>query len=300
MKKTFIIAMAVTLGLMASCKKEDLGPRPTDIEASSITSEPTPGGVMLKWAVPSDSNYRYIRVNYKTPEMEKEATRMASVYADGMLVDNLLARYGEIEFKLTPVSTTGVEGTTQTIKAQAQAKPKTTKITDDAAVEVKLANPSGDIFVSDPHIGEGSKEALVDHNEVSYYHENWSSPKPLPHYIVYKLPKALKAFHFYMKSRNHVNRTNPKAMDILVSDSFNGSFDPEANKAVKLRTLTGLPDAQAAAYTSPAMLADKDYQYVWFKINEIHNRGFSAIAELHVFSHKTSVYDPETGETTVE
>lgn len=86
-----------------------------------------------------------------------------------------------------------------------------------------------------------------------------------------------------------------------MSDDFNGNFNPEENKAVLIKALTGLPDAQGAEYTSPTMLAPKAYQYLWFKITEVYNRqNYAAIAELHVYAHKTSIFDPETGKTTVE
>lgn len=113
--------------------------------------------------------------------------------------------------------------------------------------------------------------------------------------------KALKAIHFFMKNRNHGNRSNPNKMEILMSDDFNGNFNPEENKAVLVKALTGLPDGQGAEYTSPAMLAPKAYQYVWFKITEVYNRqNYAAISELQVYAHKTSIFDPETGKTIVE
>ena len=104
-----------------------------------------------------------------------------------------------------------------------------------------------------------------------------------------------------MKKRNHGNHYNPNKMEILMSDDFNGNFNPEENKAVLIKALTGLPDAQGAEYTSTTMLAPKAYQYVWFKITEVYNRqNYAAIAELQVYAHKTSIFDPETGKTTIE
>ena len=77
-----------------------------------------------------------------------------------------------------------------------------------------------------------------------------------------------------------------------MSDDFNGNFNPEENKAVLIKALTGLPDAQGAEYTSPTMLAPKAYQYVWFKITEIQGKtNFAAITKLHVlYSHKTCIF----------
>ena len=293
--------MLASLGFV-SCQKNEPSVKPTNIDQSSLTAKSDPGSVLLKWAVPQDSNYRLVRITYQTPDMDKPSIRNASVYSDSIRIDGLLARHGAIEFKLTPISSTGTEGNTISVSAQAEPKPQEVKVTSDAPEKVTLANGAADISVSAPDRDEGSNlNALIDGNNTSYYHEDWHSPKAYPHYIVYKLPKAIKAIHFFMKNRNHGNRSNPNKMEILMSDDFNGNFNPEENKAVLVKTLTGLPDGQGAEYTSPTMLAPKAYQYVWFKITEVYNRqNYAAIAELQVYAHKTSIFDPETGKTTVE
>ncbi len=301
MKKVIISMMLASLGFV-SCQKNEPSVKPTNIDQSSLTAKSEPGSVLLKWAVPQDSNYRLVRITYQTPDMDKPSIRNASVYSDSIRIDGLLARHGAIEFKLTPISSTGTEGNTISVSAQAEPKPQEVKVTSDAPEKVTLASGAADIRVSAPDPDEGRNiNALIDGNNNTYYHEDWHSAKAFPHYIVYKLPKALKAIHFYMKNRNHGNRSNPNKMEILMSDDFNGNFNPEENKAVLIKALTGLPDAQGAEYTSPTMLAPKAYQYVWFKITEVYNRqNYAAIAELQVYAHKTSIFDPETGKTTVE
>lgn len=293
--------MLASLGFV-SCQKNEPSVKPTNIDQSSLTAKSDPGSVLLKWAVPQDSNYRLVRITYQTPDMDKPSIRNASVYSDSIRIDGLLARHGAIEFKLTPISSTGTEGNTISVSAQAEPKPQEVKITANAPEKVTLASGAADIRVSAPDPSEGKDlNALIDGNNNTYYHEDWHSPKAYPHYIVYKLPKALKAIHFFMKNRNHGNRSNPNKLEILMSDDFNGNFNPEENKAVLVKALTGLPDGQGAEYTSPAMLAPKAYQYVWFKITEVYNRqNYAAISELQVYAHKTSIFDPETGKTTVE
>ena len=301
MKKVIISMMLASLGFV-SCQKNEPSVKPTNIDQSSLTAKSDPGSVLLKWAVPQDSNYRLVRITYQTPDMDKPSIRNASVYSDSIRIDGLLARHGAIEFKLTPISSTGTEGNTISVSAQAEPKPQEVKITADAPEKVTLASGAADISVSAPDQQEGKDlNALIDGNNNTYYHEDWHSAKAYPHYIVYKLPKALKAIHFYMKNRNHGNRSNPNKMEILMSNDFNGNFNPEENKAVLIKALTGLPDAQGAEYTSPTMLAPKAYQYVWFKITEVYNRqNYAAISELQVYAHKTSIFDPETGKTTIE
>ena len=302
MNKIFIALMIGSLALVSSCKKEDLGAKPTDLDQASITAEPGPGSILLKWAIPQGADYRYVRVSYTDPATNQPAMRLASVYSDTLRVDGLLARYGTIEFKICPIGQKGAEGTTHTISAQAKPLPKVTKITDAAAEKLVLAAGADDLFVSDPEPTEGPKANLIDNKNDTFYHEMWSGTRrPMPHYIVMKLPRAVKAFHFFMKGRNNANRSNPVEMDIYTSDTFNGNFDLVANNAVLVKAFTGLPDAQAADYNSPVVLADKAYTYVWFQIKKVYNnQAYAALAELHVFAHKTEVYDPETGETTNE
>lgn len=198
----------------------------------------------------------------------------------------------------TPISATGTEGNTISVSAQAEPKPQEVKVTSDAPEKVTLASGTADIRVSAPDPSEGKYlNALIDGNNNTYYHEDWHSAKPFPHYIVYKLPKALKTIHFYMKNRNHGNRSNPNKIEIFMSDDFNGNFNPEENKAVLIKALTGLPDAQGAEYTSPTMLAPKAFQYTQFKITEIQGKtNFAAITKLHVlYLHKTCIFAPRNG-----
>lgn len=297
MKQIAFALLAGTLALASSCKKEDLGPRPTDLDRSTVTATPAEGSILLNWRIPENVSYQYVRVTYTHPETKQLVTKLASSYSDSLRVDNLLARYGEIQFTLQPFTKQGAEGTAIQIAATAKAKPRVEQITP-----TKLSITDANVFVSHPEATEGPKAGLVDEDDNSFYHENWHAPlAPMPHYIVYKLPKAVKNFSFYMKGRNNAGRLNPEEMDIYVSDSFDGIFDPEANKAVLAKELTGLPTGQAAAYTSPNIRMDKAYNYVWFKIKKVYNdRLFAAIAALHVSELSISIYDPETGKTTNE
>ena len=296
MKQIAFALLAGTLALASSCKKEDLGPRPTDLDRSTVTATPAEGSILLNWRIPENVSYQYVRVTYTHPETKQLVTKLASSYSDSLRVDNLLARYGEIQFTLQPFTKQGAEGTAIQISATAKAKPRVEQITP-----TKLSITDANVFVSHPEATEGPKAGLVDDNDNTYYHENWHVRSPMPHYIVYKLPKAVKNFSVYLKSRNHTNRSNPEEMDIYVSDSFDGIFDTDANKAVLVKELTGLPLTQAAAYTSPNFRLDKAYNYVWFKINKVNGgQLYAAIATLHVSELSISIYDPETGKTTNE
>lgn len=296
MKQIVFALLAGTLALASSCKKEDLGPRPTDIDQATLSATPAEGSVLLNWRIPENVSYQYVRVTYTHPETKQLVTKLASSYSDSLRVDGLLARYGELQFTLVPVTKQGAEGAALQISATAKAKPKV-----EQHVATKLAVTADDIYPSHPDSQEGVKANLVDGNDNTFFHEDWHAPKDPPHYIVYKLPKAVKIFNFYLKNRNNAGLLNPTEMTVYVSDAFNNNFDPDANAAVKVQDLTGLPTGLASSYNSPLFRLTKPYQYVWFKITKINNnRPFAAIAELQVSEVAISTYDPETGETVNE
>lgn len=97
------VALTTTIG---SCSED--GIPPTSLDATTITTKSGPGTVTLYWNIPDSANYYYVRVNYSIPD-EGERMKSASVYSDSLQVDNLLARYGAIDFAVCTVSRDGTE-----------------------------------------------------------------------------------------------------------------------------------------------------------------------------------------------
>ena len=106
-KHIFSLAIAALVGF-ASCSK-DGGVAPVALNPASIYAEAVEGQVILHWDIPSNADYKYVQVNYTLPENEynkepKECLRTASIYADQMVIDGLLARYGAIDYTICTVS----------------------------------------------------------------------------------------------------------------------------------------------------------------------------------------------------
>lgn len=305
MKKIFVYALAGVLtlsSLAVSCTKEDKGPAPTNIEASSLATESQEGKVKISWAIPNKANYKYIKVTYVHPDTKKEHVRLASVYADHIIIDGLLGRHGEITFKLVPVTATGVEGKTEAVTASAKPLPKVTQIVPDTASELKLDATKMWTDSNQPGDG-GGLPAIIDNNPNTFWHMTWNGGQPFPHYLVIELPEPVSSLSTYWRGRLHPNRNNPRDMEVWVSNEpFDGtSYAAYASdaKSVKVATYTAMPDGQGAEYTSNAILLPAKYKYVCYKITAGHNSPkFSALSEWKVFKHKLSVYDPETNETT--
>lgn len=304
MKHLFIYAFAgaVTLLALWGCQKEDLGPLPVAIEASSLTAESQEGAVKISWKIPEAANYEYIRVTYRHPGTNKEHIRLASVYADHIIIDGLLKRYGAIEFKLMPITAKGREGEVRTITAESLALPKIIKVISDSKEQMEI-DPT-QIWASnpEPHYGEGVIASLVDNNYNTYFHMSWSNPKPFPHYIVMKVPESINTLSFFIKNRTHANNNNrPKDMDLWVSETFDGTtFNPANFSAHKVAEFRGMPEGSGTEVESSGYVLPSPMQYVWFEVLEPHGKGlFFSLAEIKLYKYKLEMFDPETGETTV-
>ena len=304
MKPLFLYAFAGAVALLAltGCQKEDMGPQPVAIEASSLTAEPQEGAVKISWKIPEAANYEYIRVTYTHPGTGKEHIRLASVYADHIVIDGLLKRYGAIEFKLMPVTAKGREGEVRTITAESLSLPKKIKVISDSKEQMKIT--ADQVWASNPEplYGEGKLESLVDNNYNTYLHMSWSSPKPFPHYIVMKAPEAVGALGFFLKNRTHANNNNrPKNMNLWVSDSFDrATFDPARFSAYKVAEFRGMPEGSGSEVDSPGYVLPSAMQYVWFEVLEPHGgEQYFSLAEIKLYKYKLEMFDPETGETTV-
>lgn len=298
-----IIGIFGLSGFTACSENEGAYPLPTPLAQESIKAIPDNGKITLTWDVPADSNYYYVKIQYTLPETGKLCTKLASVHSNSLTISDLLARFGNIEFTLQPFNKDGKGGEICKVIGKANSAPKTV-VLNGRKEEVPLS--LSQLAVNSLQVGDGALADLVDGNKSTYYHGNWSSPVALPHYIVVDLKREVYAFSFFYASRNNANRSNPKDMEIWGSSTFSGTlggqsngFNTTADNAVLLTTLTGLPETQAAEYTSAPIKGTQSFRYVWFKVTSIvGGKGFIALSELNITDLKTSTYDPETGETT--
>ena len=117
--------MLCVAACFSACSDDDKGPAPTNIDGQTLTYDKRPGGLVIRWTIPENPTYKYIRVTYQVPGESTQRMRLASVYSDSIFIDNLLARYGDIVYQLQPVSSGGAEGNTVSITAQAGEAKKT-------------------------------------------------------------------------------------------------------------------------------------------------------------------------------
>ena len=106
-KNIFLLAVTLLLIGFASCSDEDTKPIiPSDVIDLSADTQDKPGYIVLRWATPDDNTIRYIKVSYYDYLLEQDVVRLASVYADSVLIPDTRKKFGEYEFKVQSYSET--------------------------------------------------------------------------------------------------------------------------------------------------------------------------------------------------
>lgn len=98
MKKILItICLIGGLAMLWSCSDDkDSYPVPSDIE--NLKATPAPGQITLSWTNPADENLYYVQIEYTIGATGKSYRKQVSQYASELVIDNLLQKYGEINF----------------------------------------------------------------------------------------------------------------------------------------------------------------------------------------------------------
>ena len=113
----YLFAAAIACAAFASCDDnftniEEVGylAQPKTIDASSVTSEALPGAIKLRWTVPADSSFSYMKISYVNPANQEKVTKVVSVYTDSLLITNTLKRYGDYTFTFQAFNDKGDAG----------------------------------------------------------------------------------------------------------------------------------------------------------------------------------------------
>ena len=95
MKKILMtICLIGGLAMLWSCSDDkDSYPVPSDIE--NLKATPAPGQITLSWTNPADENLYYVQIEYTIGATGKSYRKQVSQYANELVIDNLLQKYGE-------------------------------------------------------------------------------------------------------------------------------------------------------------------------------------------------------------
>ena len=255
---------------------------PSSVE--TITSEALPGQIKLKWNVPADSNYYFLRVSYYDPLTKKDVSRLASAYVDTMLIDNTRKRFGEYEFKFQTFNSKNEGGEIKTVKAVSEAAPTTETIVSESKVALTAEQLS---FNAAPI--EGQAADLVDGDLGTYVNTPWQgadmSKAPFYLQVVLKDPLQNLKIAYSMPSSK---ATGPKQVKVWVSDDGD-----EWRELIYIAS--GLVTGKGESWTSELIKADTPFKYLRWVIELSTSGGKYAwnMSEFSLYDVKLDIYDPE-------
>lgn len=282
MVATFIGLQSCTADYVPFEETDDYLTTPSLIEA--ITSEALPGQIKLKWSVPADKNYYFLRVSYFDPLTKKDVSRLASAHVDSMLVDNTRKRFGEYEFKFQTFNCKNEGSEIQIVKAVSGAAPATEQIVS----ERKVALTANQLSLNAAPV-EGQVADLIDGNLNTYVNTPWQGADmaKAPFYLEVVLKEPLQNLKIGY-SMPASKATGPKQVKVLVSDDGN-EWRELANIA------SGLVTGKGETWTSELMKSETPFKYIRWIIELSTSGGKYAwnMSEFALYDVKLDIYDPE-------
>ena len=253
---------------------------------SNLTAEPRVGGALLKWTVPTDSNYTYLEVAYE--KEGKDVITNVSKHTDSVLVTGLLNKL-DYTFRVTPVnrnSTGEMKGSTVTSPS---VKPiiRPDEVTYYENQLTKLNVTANMLETYTQETSEGPKTNLVDGNPSTYWHSAWSSGvAPLPHWIRINFaePQELGLIKYYFRNPSSV-AGRPTQFALEISD--------DGTTWTRVFTSGDLPsDAPASEKT---VSFQKNYTAKHFRIMILKAGGttYAHLGEMSFYSMYSEVVDKE-------
>ena len=140
---------------------------------------------------------------------------------------------------------------------------------------------------SNVHIGEGSMAELIDNNNSTYMHTNWSNVSETNDWLDVDLGSGneLSMFAFSEVTRSGVYNDFPKTIEIYGSNTKSN----DTKDYTLITTVTGLPQSGGQAWESDAIIASEAYRYLRFVVTTGTNRIYFHMAEFDLYSAELSV-----------
>ena len=281
MKKSLYILSFVAITLAAAgCKGDKAAVIPSSI--SNAGYEDRPGGILLKWDLPSDNSVLYVKAMYHDPLLDIDAVRLSS--CDTILVPDTRAKYGDYNFTLQPFSNTDTGGATLSVTGRSGPAPAAFGQAEKMDLQV------GDLSTNAQEPSEGPIGNLLDGDTGTFFHTAWSVDVPAPHWLQIHLPKAVDNTGFFRFRYSPRNNTNNKPTKFDLKGSTDG------NTWTLIKTFTkdadGLPVSQTDAYTSPNIRPTFEVNHIRIEVTETNNGTvFFTMSEFGVWSGP--MVDPE-------
>lgn len=297
--KKILMAMYLIGGLamLFSCN-DDSSSYPTPSDIDNLKATPGPGQITLSWTTPADENLYYVQVEYSIEATGKSYRKQVSQYASELVIDNLLQKYGEIDFTVQVFNRGNTAGPSHQITAQAE------KASPTFGTPVKLTLDGKKIWTNAP-FPTRPVTALVDGDITNFFHSQWQTTVAMPHYLVIDLGEEVSAIKFRSTNTNRPADSSWKTINLYTSDDYNpaqwfdgvkfingDSVDISQAGTHKETTLTELPDGTSEVYNSEIIPLSRPSRYLWFEVTETtKGTSFFALGELEIY--KCSMVVPE-------
>lgn len=293
-KILFFSILSIAFFLFISCDDDKEEIQPSSI--TNIRAEKLEGGVMLKWDVPSDSNYYYVEVSFEDPWRNKKRIRKSSIYTDSVAIWGLLERFGDYKFTLQTYSSTFTPGKIETYTATSGYRKAS--YTSGSDMQIALAEKNLSTNAQEPN--EGPIKNLLDEDASTFFHTAWSTTKPTPHYMQVDLDNPITEGGFKFKYRTRSTGSGcPQIIDVAVSENGVDFVD--------IATLTAdadeLPVGKSAEFTSKAfnlyeLLPEESYfepKHIRLSVKKTNSGEMSwfCLSDFWFWESKIVVFDPE-------
>lgn len=277
----------MSLGTLASCSNDDSD---YSYEVNNFRAEAREGAIMLRWDVPADSNYLYVETSFYNIRQKKENVMNTSVHVDSLLIDGLLARDGEYNFRLTAVSNDGTKSNlcSQVSCTALPVKPVIT--VKEKELDIELV----DFSTNAQEPSEGPLENLFDGNPGTFFHTPWSVEKPYPQWVDMEFSAPYTTFRL-----TTINRGKGNGSGCPGEVTLEGSNDKQNWEVFyEFNGVDVMVNAPGGKWESPVINTKDGKAYKYLRFNAHSGNGgnkYWNMAEMsYTFLEVTeTVYDPE-------
>jgi len=286
MKKIFLILF--TSLVIISCKKEESNvPAPSNV--SALTVAPRVGGAVVKWTLPTDSNFLYLEVRYM--KKDKLVKTNVSKLTDSVLITGLLNKLDYVfevqAFNRDKDKVVGGEVLT-TSSVKPIKRPVQVTYFSDQLTKVTVTDPMIQTFTQES--SEGPKINLIDGNRLTYWHTAWSAGvQPLPHWVKIDFPEetSLGAIKYFFRNNTTVNG---RPTQFALETSTDGSTWTRVwTSAPGLSTSTAVDQERTLAF-------DKNYTAKYHRVMITATTGnttFVTLGDMSFYTMKQELTDLE-------
>ncbi|MBR3612130.1 MAG: alpha-N-acetylglucosaminidase C-terminal domain-containing protein [Bacteroidaceae bacterium] len=158
----------------------------------------------------------------------------------------------------------------------------------ETEIEMQATTEGGSYYIwcSNPHTvgndGKGGVAALLDKDNSTYLHSNWSAPSTSNDFLQVELGTGneLKKFKIGVVQRTGAKNDFPEIIEVLGSTD-KASWTP-------ITTVNDIPTTAGASWMSDVVVPTADYPYLRFVVTTTDNRIYFHMAEFNLYDATTT------------